>query len=195
MKKRAEENRVVEFSDGQKFIGESRAPRVQIEYDVELYGGNKKVELPFVVGVMTDLSGDNTENLGSIDERSFDEIDGESFDSKMAEINPKLRLQVPDKLGNDGALLDVNLDFKSMQDFEPAEIARQIPELAMMLDARTQLKELITYMDGKTAAEDVIRELLKRNLSDAPSPSVNVDDHDVVKISSQVDSDPHDSKE
>ncbi len=149
------------LNDGQKFIGESRAPRVQIEYDVELYGSQKKVELPFVAGVMADLSGDNVENLGPVDDRKFLEIDNENFDKRMAEINPQLTFNVENVLTDDGTLLDIDLDFKSMEDFEPAQVVKKIPELAVLLEARNQLKELMTYMDGKSAAEDVIQELLK----------------------------------
>lgn len=148
-------------SDGQKFIGESRAPRVQIEYDVELYGSQKKVELPFVAGVMADLSGDNVENLSPIEERRFQDIDIESFDTRMTEIAPSVNYYAPNVLTNDGTLIDVDLTFKSMEDFEPAQVVKRIPELAAMLAAREQLTELVMYMDGKAAAEDVIEELLK----------------------------------
>jgi type VI secretion system protein ImpB len=147
--------------DGQKFIGESRAPRVQIEYDVELYGSQKKVELPFVAGVMADLSGDNVEKLGAVDDRNFTEVDVENFDKRMADIAPSLSYHAPNLLTNDGTLIDIDLEFKSMMDFEPAEVVKRIPELAVLLDARSKLKELVTYMDGKAAAEDVIKELLK----------------------------------
>lgn len=147
--------------DAQKFIGESRAPRVQIEYDVELYGSNKKVELPFVAGVMADLSGDNVEPLGPVEERRFEEIDIDNFDQRMTQIGPELGLQVKNVLTHDNTLIDVNLRFNSMSSFEPGEVVKRIPELAVLLDARKQLKELITYMDGKAAAEDVIQELLK----------------------------------
>lgn len=148
-------------NDGQKLIGESRAPRVQIEYDVELYGSQKKVELPFVAGVLADLSGDNVEKLGAVDERDFSEIDVENFDKRMADIAPTLSFHAPNLLTNDGTLIDVDLEFKSLTDFDPAEVVKRIPELAVLLEARSQLKELITYMDGKAAAEDVIQELLK----------------------------------
>lgn len=147
--------------DGQKFIGESRAPRVQIEYDVELYGSNKKVELPFVAGVMADLSGDNVEPLGPVEDRRFEEIDVDNFDQRMAQIAPEIGLQVKNVLTNDKTLIEVNLAFDSMASFEPGEVVKRIPELAVLLDARKQLKELITYMDGKAAAEDVIQELLQ----------------------------------
>lgn len=148
-------------SDGQKFIGESRAPRVQIEYDVELYGSQKKVELPFVAGVMADLSGDNTDDLGAIEDRNFVDFDPDTFDARMAEIQPSANFYVANELTQDGTLIDVNLAFKSMSDFDPAEVVKRIPELAVLLEARNQLKELITYMDGKAAAEDVIQELLR----------------------------------
>jgi type VI secretion system protein ImpB len=147
--------------DAQKFIGSSRAPRVQIEYDVELYGSQKKVELPFVAGVMADLSGDNDAVLGPVEDRRFSEIDDENFDQRMAEIAPALNFYAPNVLTDDGTLIDIDLQFKTMADFEPAQMVKRIPELAIMLEARSQLKELITYMDGKAAAEDVIQELLK----------------------------------
>ena len=147
--------------DAQKFIGESRAPRVQIEYDVELYGSTKKVELPFVAGVMADLSGDNVEPLGPVDERRFVGIDVENFDQRMDEIGPELGFHVKNVLTNDSTMIEINLRFDTMASFEPGEVVKRIPELAVMLDARKQLKELITYMDGKSAAEDVIQQLLK----------------------------------
>lgn len=147
--------------DAQKFIGSSRAPRVQIEYDVELYGSQKKVELPFVAGVMADLSGDNEAVLGPVEDRRFSDIDDENFDQRMAEIAPSLSFYAQNVLTEDGSLIDIDLDFKTMADFEPAQMVKRIPELAIMLEARSQLKELITYMDGKATAEDVIQDLLK----------------------------------
>jgi type VI secretion system protein ImpB len=162
-------------SDGQKFIGESRAPRVQIEYDVELYGSNKKVELPFVAGVMADLSGDNVEPLGPVEDRRFEEIDIDNFDQRMAQIGPEVGLQVKNVLTHDKTLIEVNLRFDSMKSFEPGEVVKRIPELAVMLDARKQLKELLTYMDGKAAAEDVIQELLKNPRWSQSLQSKNVD--------------------
>jgi type VI secretion system protein ImpB len=162
-------------SDGQKFIGESRAPRVQIEYDVELYGSQKKVELPFVAGVMADLSGDNTEVLAPVEDRNFVDIDPDTFDTRMAEIQPTANFYVQNDPTQDGTLIDVSLGFKSMSDFDPAEVVKRIPELAVLLEARNQLKELITYMDGKAAAEDVIQELLRdpkwNSILDSARPS------------------------
>ncbi|VWC32099.1 type VI secretion system contractile sheath small subunit [Burkholderia lata] len=147
--------------DGQKFIGESRAPRVQIEYDVEIYGSQKKVELPFVAGVMADLSGDNAEPLDPVEDRRFSEIDMENFDERMAQIAPSLSYHVENVLTNDGTLIPIDLAFMSMDSFEPAEVVKRIPELSTLLEARNRLKELLTYMDGKVAAEDLIHELLK----------------------------------
>ncbi|MDN7638818.1 type VI secretion system contractile sheath small subunit [Burkholderia cepacia] len=152
---------MVRQKDGQKFIGESRAPRVQIEYDVEVYGSQKKVELPFVAGVMADLSGDNVEPLGAVEERRFSEIDVENFDERMAQIAPALSYHVKNVLMDDGTLIPIDLTFTSMESFEPAEVVKRIPELSTLLEARMRLKELLTYMDGKAAAEDLIHELLK----------------------------------
>jgi type VI secretion system protein ImpB len=152
---------MVRQSDAQKFIGESRAPRVQIEYDVEVYGSQKKVELPFVVGVMADLSGDNGNVRPAIEDRKFAQIDVENFDERMAQIHPTLELQVENTLAPDSTYINVDLAFESMEDFEPAQIVKKIPELAIMLEARSRLKELIMYMDGKATAEEVVEELLR----------------------------------
>jgi type VI secretion system protein ImpB len=146
--------------DGQKFIGESRAPRVQIEYDVEVYGSQKKVELPFVAGVLADLSGDNIEPLGPVEERRFQEIDVDNFDQRMEQISPQLSFNVRNVLTHDNTLLPIDLSFHSMESFEPAEVVKRIPELATLLEARGRLKELLTYMDGKASAEDLIHVLL-----------------------------------
>jgi type VI secretion system protein ImpB len=148
-------------SDAQKFIGKSRAPRVQIEYDVEVYGSQKKVELPFVVGVMSDLSGNNGDSRVPLENREFESFSVENFDERMAEIEPTLRANVPNVLTNDGTLLDLDLRFRSMADFEPGSVVQRVPELATLLEARNRLTELISYMDGKISAESVIEELLK----------------------------------
>lgn len=148
-------------SDAQKFIGQRRAPRVQIEYDVEEYGSQKKVELPFVAGVMADLSGDNTESLSPVDERRFTEIDIDNFDAKMAAIAPSIHYHVRNVLADDGTLIPIDLSFDSMESFEPAQVVNRIPELSTLLEARNQLKELLTYMDGKVAAEEIVERLLK----------------------------------
>lgn len=143
----------------QKFIARNRAPRVQIEYDVELYGAEKKVQLPFVMGVMADLSGNAGKELPAVAERKFVEVSVDNFDDRMKGVEPRVKLQVPNKLTGDGEL-KVELTFQSLKDFSPAEIARQVPALAKLLEARSQLANLITYMDGKSGAEELIAKVL-----------------------------------
>ncbi|MDD2988624.1 MAG: type VI secretion system contractile sheath small subunit [Zoogloea sp.] len=159
----------------QKFIARNRAPRVQIEYDVELYGAEKKVQLPFVMGVLSDLSGSPAEPLAPIAERKFLEIDVDNFDSRMKSMKPRAAFQVPNTLTGEGNL-NVELTFESMDDFTPAAIARKVDALNKLLEARQQLSNLITYMDGKTGAEELVGRLLNdpallQTLATAPKPS------------------------
>jgi type VI secretion system protein ImpB len=145
---------------GSKFIARNRAPRVQIEYDVELYGAEKKIQLPFVMGVLADLSGKPAEPLAPVADRKFLDIDVDNFDSRMKSMKPRVAFQVPNTLtGKDN--LNVELTFESMDDFSPAAIARKVESLNKLLEARQQLANLITYMDGKTGAEDLVGQLLK----------------------------------
>ncbi|HMW28365.1 type VI secretion system contractile sheath small subunit [Plasticicumulans sp.] len=158
----------------QKFIARNRAPRVQIEYDVELYGAQKKVQLPFVMGVMADLSGKPAEPLGPVAERKFLEIDVDNFDSRMKSMKPRVAFAVPNTLTGDGNL-SVDITFESMEDFTPAAIARKVDALNKLLEARTQLSNLLTYMDGKTGAEELIGKVLQdpsllQALASAPKP-------------------------
>ena len=160
-------------TSSQKFIGRNRAPRVQIEYDLETYGSEKKVILPFVMGVMADLSGKPAEALPSVDERSFLEIDVDNFDQRMKAMKPRAAFRVPNTLTGEGELT-VDLTFESMDDFSPAAVARKVEPLAKLLEARTQLSNLLTYMDGKSGAEELIGKLLEdptlmRSLTAAPS--------------------------
>ena len=143
----------------QKFIARNRAPRVQIEYDVELYGAEKKVQLPFVMGVMSDLSGNAGKELPPIAERKFLEVSVDNFDERLKGIQPAVKMRVPNKLTGEGEVA-VELKFESLKDFSPAQIARQVPALAKLLEARQQLANLITYMDGKTGAEELIAKVL-----------------------------------
>ena len=147
-------------ASSQKFIARNRAPRVQIEYDVELYGAEKKVQLPFVVGVLADLSGKPTEPLPPVADRKFLEIDVDNFDSRMKAMKPRAAFQVPNTLTGEGNL-SVELTFESMDDFSPAAIARKVDALNKLLEARQQLANLITYMDGKTGAEELLAKVLK----------------------------------
>ncbi len=146
-------------SSSQKFIARNRAPRVQIEYDVEIYGSEKKVELPFVMGVLADLSGKPVEQLPEVTERKFLEIDIDNFDERMKAISPRVAFSVPNTLTGEGHVM-VDISFESMDDFSPAAVAKKVDALKQLLDARTQLANLQTYMDGKSGAEDLVRKLL-----------------------------------
>ena len=143
----------------QKFIGRNRAPRVQIEYDVELYGAQKKVQIPFVMGVMADLSGDPKDPLPSVDDRKYLNIDVDNFDERMKSMKPRVAISVPNTLTGEGNLA-VDLTFESMDDFSPAAVARKVDSLNKLLEARMQLSNLITYMDGKAGAEELISKAL-----------------------------------
>jgi type VI secretion system protein ImpB len=143
----------------QKFIARNRAPRVQIEYDVELYGAEKKIQLPFVMGVMSDLSGQPEEPLPPVAERRFLEVSVDNFDDRLKAMKPRVAFQVPNTLTGEGNM-SVAITFESMEDFSPAAIARKVEPLRKLLEARTQLASLITYMDGKAGAEDLIAKAL-----------------------------------
>ncbi|MBY4674067.1 type VI secretion system contractile sheath small subunit [Burkholderia multivorans] len=162
-------------SSSQKFIARNRAPRVQIEYDVEVYGSEKKVELPFVMGVLADLSGKHpVEPLPAVSERRFLEIDIENFDERMKAIRPRVAFAVPNTLTGEGQMM-VDMTFESMEDFSPAAIADKVEPLRRLLQARTQLANLQTYMDGKSGAEALVTQLLQdpallKSLAAAPRP-------------------------
>ena len=146
-------------ASSQKFIARNRAPRVQIEYEVELYGAQKKVQVPFVMGVMADLSGDAAEPLPGVDERKFLAIDIDNFDERMKSMKPRVAFRVPNTLTGEGQL-NVDITFESMDDFSPAAVARKVDALSKLLEARTQLSNLVTYMDGKSGAEELISKVL-----------------------------------
>lgn len=161
-------------ASSQKFIARNRAPRVQIEYDVEVYGSEKKVQLPFVMGVMSDLSGKPAEPLPPVADRKFLEIDIDNFDDRLKAMKPRAAFTVPNVLSGEGNL-SVDITFEDMDDFSPAAVAQKVDALRGLLDARTQLSNLLTYMDGKTGAEERINELLSdpallRALASAPKP-------------------------
>jgi type VI secretion system protein ImpB len=161
----------------QKFIARNRAPRVQIEYDVELYGAEKTIQLPFVMGVLSDLSGKPAEPLPPVGERKFLEIDVDNFDDRLKSMKPRVAFQVPNTLTGEGNM-NVELTFESMDDFSPAAVARKVDSLNKLLQARTQLSNLLTYMDGKSGAEELIANVLKdpallQSLASAPKPEDN----------------------
>jgi type VI secretion system protein ImpB len=162
-------------ASSQKFIARNRAPRVQIEYDVELYGAEKKIELPFVMGVMADLSGKPAEALPQVGDRKFLEIDVDNFDDRLKATKPRVAFQVPNTLTGEGNV-NVEMTFESMDDFSPAAVARKVDSLNKLLTARTQLSNLLTYMDGKGGAENLINKLLTdpallQAVSAAPKPN------------------------
>ena len=144
----------------QKFIARNRAPRVQVEYDLELYGAEKMISLPFVMGVMADLSGKPEEALAPVADRKFLEVDVDNFDSRLKSMKPRAAFQVPNTLTGEGNI-PVDLTFESMEDFSPAAVARKVDALNKLLTARTQLSNLMGYMDGKSGAEELIGKLLK----------------------------------
>lgn len=148
---------------GQKFIGRNRAPRVQIEYDVETGGAEKAVNLPFVMNVMSDLKGrlQDDEEAVPVENREFDEIEISSFGDYLRDTKPRATFRVDNKLGDEGGELSVDLTFTSMKDFTPAKIAEQVAPLKELLDARNELKSLLTFMDGRQNAEKSIMELLQ----------------------------------
>ena len=159
----------------QKFIARNRAPRVQIEYDVEVYGAEKSVQLPFVMGVLADLSGQPADPLAPVADRKFLEIDVDNFDERLKSMKPRVAVQVPNTLTGEGNLA-IDMTFESMDDFTPAAIARKVDSLSKLLEARGQLSNLLTYMDGKTGAEELIAKLLKepalmQALTSAPKPT------------------------
>ena len=161
-------------SSSQKFIARNRCPRVQIEYDVELYGAEKKIELPFVMGVMGDLSGKPADPLAPVSDRKFLEIDVDNFDDRLKASKPRVAFQVPNTLTGEGNL-SVEMNFESMEDFSPAAVAKKVDALNKLLTARTELANLLSYMDGKDGAEALIGKLLNdpellKSLASAPKP-------------------------
>jgi type VI secretion system protein ImpB len=152
------------MSEGQKFIRRNRPPRVHITYQ-DPYDAEKLIELPFVMGVLADLSGNASEvEKPSMADRKFLDIDMDNFDKRMSSIKPAVTFRVDNKLGSEGAeneKLGVKLQFEKMDDFSPAAVAKQVPALEKLLDARQQLANLQRYMDGKVNAEDQIRKLLR----------------------------------
>ena len=147
-------------TSSQKFIARNRAPRVQIEYDVELYGAEKKIQLPFVMGVLADLSGKPADPQAPVGERKFLEFDVDNFDARMKAMKPRIAFSVPNTLTGQGELM-VDLTFENMEDFSPANVAKKIEALNKLLEARTQLSALITYMDGKGSAEELLAKVLQ----------------------------------
>lgn len=166
-------NQARKYTSSQKLVSRNRAPRVQIEYDVELYGSESKIELPFVMGVMADLVGKSKIPVPDLSERKFLEVDVDNFDDRMKALKPRAEFQVNNTLTGDGKL-NVELEFESMDDFSPTAIANKVEPLKELLQARTELSNLLSYMDGKAGAEELIAKVLSDNeLLNALASSAN----------------------
>ncbi|WP_068079659.1 type VI secretion system contractile sheath small subunit [Novosphingobium rosa] len=145
---------------GQRFIKENRAPRVHIEYEVETYGSRQKIELPFVMGVLSDLSGKSLADKKDVAKRDFVEFDMDNFDERLEAIAPRAAFAVDNTLTGDGKLA-VDLTFRSINDFLPGEVVKNVPALAQLLEARQKLQDLLVYMDGKEGAQQLLEKVLK----------------------------------
>lgn len=137
-----------------------RRPRVQITFDVETNGAMQKVELPFVVGIMADLSGQPKEAPKPLKERKFVAVDRDNFDDVLARSAPRVAVRVPNQLSGDGTELPVELNFRSMDDFEPAKVAEQIAPLKELLQMRQQLTQLLNKMEGNDKLEKLLGDVL-----------------------------------
>jgi type VI secretion system protein ImpB len=161
----------------QKFIARNRPPRVQIEYDVELYGAEKTVQLPFVMGIASDLSGKPAEPLPPVADRNFLSVDVDNFNDRMKSMKPRVAFPVKNTLTGEGNLM-VDMTFESMDDFSPDRIAEKVEPLRKLLEARTQLANLLTYMDGKTGAEELVGQIMRdpdllKTLTSKPKDAAN----------------------
>ena len=139
-----------------------RPPRVQLTYDVETGGALVMKELPFVMGILADLSGKPADPLPPVRERKFVEIDGDSFNSIMASIKPRLAFSVDNKIANDGSQMGIEIFMTSMDDFTPVNVIKKIPALATLYDSRARLNDLLTKLDGN----EVLEEMLEKIISD-----------------------------
>jgi type VI secretion system protein ImpB len=144
----------------QKKLSRVRPPRVHITYDVETGGAIEKREIPFVVGVLSDLSGQPEKPLPALKDRKFVEIDKDNFDRVLAQVNPRLAFKVDNRLSEDDTRLGVEVRFQSMADFEPAAVAKQVPALRKLLELRSALNNLRTSLIGNDRLESLLQELL-----------------------------------
>ena len=137
-----------------------RKPRVHITYEVETEGAEILRELPFVVGIMGDFSGDPTQPLRPLSERKFIQIDRDNFNEVMARMTPGLNLRVDNKLADDGSEMAVGLKFNAIEDFEPARVAEQVPALKALLDTRNKLRDLMSKVDRSEKLENLLEQIL-----------------------------------
>lgn len=138
-----------------------RKPRVHITYDVETEGAAIVRELPFVVGVMGDFSGDPTSPLRPMADRKFIQIDRDNFNDVMAGMTPGVKLKVDNKLSEEGGQMGVELAFKSIEDFEPARVAQQVPALRALMETRSKLRDLMSKVDRSEELEGLLEQVLK----------------------------------
>lgn len=138
-----------------------RKPRVHITYEVETEGAEIQRELPFVVGVLGDFSGDPTQPLRPMADRKFIQIDRDNFNEVMARMTPGLKLKVDNTLAGDGTQMNVDLAFHSMDDFEPARVAEQVPALKALLETRNKLRDLMSKVDRSDELEGLLEQVLK----------------------------------
>lgn len=157
----------------QHALSRVRPPRVQITYDVEIGGAIEKIELPFVVGIMADLSGHrdveidgSVQDMKPVKDRKFIEIDRDNFNTVLEKIGPRLKLKVPDRLKDDGSETTVSLQFRSMDDFNPVEFLKQIPALKELYEERQTLRDLLTKLDGNDELDTLLQEVID-NTADA----------------------------
>ena len=137
-----------------------RKPRVHISYDVEKNGAVEKKELPFVMGVMGDYSGDNTEDKKSLKDRKFSQIDRDNFNEVMGNISPQVNMKVENTLEGDDSEMSVDLKFKNMEDFEPQNIVQNVDPLKKLMDTRNKLRDLLTKADRSEDLENILEEVL-----------------------------------
>jgi type VI secretion system protein ImpB len=140
-----------------------RKPRVHITYDLETNGTSVEKEIPFVMGVMGDYSGDNTTDKKAIKERKFSQIDRDNFNDVMSKVNPQVNLKVDNVLENDGSQMSVNLDFKNIEDFEPHRVVEQVEPLRKLLETRNKLRDLLTKADRSEDLETLLEDILKNS--------------------------------
>ena len=145
----------------QKFIKRNRAPRVHIEYEVDTGDALQLKELPFVMGVMADLSGKPADPLAPLDQRKFTKVDVDNFDDFLKANKPRVAFEVPNTLTGKGNL-KVEMTFESLEDFSPAAVAQKVEGLKQLYEARSELNNLLTKMDGKPKAEKLMADLLNQ---------------------------------
>lgn len=142
-----------------------RKPRVHITYDVETNGAIEKKELPFVVGVMGDYSGDNTDGKKSVKDRKFVQVDRDNINEAMTKVNPQLNFKVDNTLGEEGSEMGVDLEFKTLEDFEPHKVVDQVDPLKKLLETRNKLRDLMTKVDRSEDLENILEEVLQNTES------------------------------